>query len=261
MQVSLIWLKVITYNRLTDHQSHASQGGICRMNQINLTLEDNLTIDNLIKNQHSNIRGLAISLNDEVIFEKCYGRKTRESKFNVASITKSVMSLLIGIAIDKGYIQSVDDKVMSYFPEYKFNDSNKLRAQITIGNLLTMTTPFPIQNMREPLTRIYRQPDWEEYGLKIMESGGRIVTFKYSTTGAHILSAILTKATKMSAREFANLYLFKPLSIQEIPDHPMTFDIEHVFGNKMKGWVSDPLGYNSGGWGLTLTIDEMIKIG
>ena len=124
-----------------------------------------------------------------------------------------------------------------------------------------MRTPFPFQNMREPLTRICRQPDWIEYGLKIMGNGGRIGTFKYSTTGAHILSAILTKATKMSAREFANLYLFKPLSIDDIPKYQMTFDIEHVFGSKMKGWVSDPLGYNSGGWGLTLTLTEMTKIG
>lgn len=231
------------------------------MNKINLTPDDKLAIDKLIKNQHSNIRGLAISTNDEILLETYYGRKTKESKFNVASITKSVMSLLIGIALDKGYIQSVDEKVMSYFPEYTFTDSNKLREQITIKNLLTMTTPFPFQNMREPLTRICRQPDWVEYALKIMGSGGRIGTFKYSTTGAHLLSAILTKTTKLTAREFANLYLFKPLSIEEIPNYQMTFDIEHVFGNKMRGWVSDPLGYNSGGWGLTLTIAEMTKIG
>lgn len=64
------------------------------------------------------------------------------------------MSLLIGIAIDKGYIQSVNERVMSYFPEYSFTDSNKQREQITIKNLLTMTSPFPFQNMREPLTRI-----------------------------------------------------------------------------------------------------------
>ena len=231
------------------------------MTKRNLRTEDKLAIDKLIKNQHSTIRGLATLSNDQIILETYYGRKTKESKFNVASITKSVMSLLIGIAIDKGYIQSVNERVMSYFPEYSFTDNNKQREQITIKHLLTMTTPFPFQNMREPLTRICRQPDWIEYGLKIMGNGGRIGTFKYSTTGAHILSAILTKATKMSAREFANLYLFRPLSIDDIPNYQMTFDIEHVFGSKMKGWVSDPLGYNSGGWGLTLTLTEMTKIG
>lgn len=220
-----------------------------------------LFIDKLVKNKYPNIRGLSVLKDEDIILETYYGRKNRDDKFNVASVTKSVMSLLIGIAIDKGYIKSVDEKVVSFFPEYEFADNNVLREQITIKNLLTMTAPFPFPNMREPLTRICRQKDWVEYALKIMGTGGRIGTFKYSTTGAHLLSAILTKATKMSAREFANEHLFRPLLIDEIPDFPMEFDIDHVFGKKMKGWVSDPLGNNAGGWGLSLSLNDMTKLG
>lgn len=226
-----------------------------------LTPEECLLIDKLVKKRSTNIKGLTILQNGKTTFETYYGRKTSDYKFNVASITKSVVSLLVGIAIDKGYIQSIDEKVMSFFPEYKFADTNLLREQITIENLLTMRAPFPFPNMREPLTRICRQNDWVEYGLKLMGTGGRIGTFKYSTIGAHILSAILTKTSKMSAREFANVNLFVPLSIDEIPNFPMEFDIDHVFGRKMKGWVSDPLGYNAGGWGLTLSLTDMAKIG
>ncbi|HAB0010443.1 TPA_asm: 6-aminohexanoate hydrolase [Listeria monocytogenes] len=220
-----------------------------------------LMIDELVKKKYSNIRGLSVFQNETHVMETYYGRKTKKDKFNVASITKSVISLLIGIAIDKAYIRSVNEKVIDFFPEYKFTNNNVLRNQVTIKNLLTMTTPFPFPNMREPLTRICRQKDWVEYSLKIMGSGGRIGTFKYSTSGAHLLSAILTKATKMSAREFANKYLFEPLSIETVPNFPMKFDLDHVFGSKMKGWVSDPLGNNAGGWGLTLTLNEMSKLG
>lgn len=77
----------------------------------------------------------------------------------MAVITKSVISLLIGIAIEKGDIGSVDEKVMFFFPEYEFSDNNKLRDEVTIKNLLTMTASFPFPNMKEPLKRICIQQD------------------------------------------------------------------------------------------------------
>ncbi|EJI6716450.1 6-aminohexanoate hydrolase, partial [Listeria innocua] len=64
-----------------------------------------LIIDELVKKKYSNIRGLSIFQNENHVLETYYGRKTKNDKFNVASITKSVISLLIGIAIDKGYIR------------------------------------------------------------------------------------------------------------------------------------------------------------
>ncbi|HBM4633649.1 TPA: 6-aminohexanoate hydrolase, partial [Listeria innocua] len=79
-----------------------------------------LIIDELVKKKYSNIRGLSIFQNENHVLETYYGRKTKNDKFNVASITKSVISLLIGIAIDKGYIRSVNEKVIDFFPEYKF---------------------------------------------------------------------------------------------------------------------------------------------
>ncbi|HCJ4484161.1 TPA: 6-aminohexanoate hydrolase, partial [Listeria innocua] len=66
-----------------------------------------LIIDELVKKKYSNIRGLSIFQNENHVLETYYGRNTKNDKFNVASITKSVISLLIGIAIDKGYIRSV----------------------------------------------------------------------------------------------------------------------------------------------------------
>lgn len=94
-----------------------------------------------------------------------------------------------------------------------------------------------------------------------MENGGRIGTLKYSTTGAHILSAIISKTTKMSAREFANEHLFTPIGMSGIEHVEMTCDLDHIFGKKMKGWVSDPLENNAGGWGLMLSLDDMTKLG
>lgn len=228
---------------------------------ISLSGNERLKIDDLIKKQYANIRGISVFQNGENVYERYFGRKKESDKFNVASVTKSILSILIGIAIDKGYIKSVQEKVVDFFPEYQFDDTNKVRNRVTIEHLLTMTAPFPFPNMREPLGRMCRQKDWVQYSLQILGTGGRLGTFKYSTSGAHTLSAILTKGTQMSGREFANKFLFEPLNIPEIPFYPMQFDINHIFGSKVQGWVSDPKGYSAGGWGLTLSLEEMAKIG
>ncbi|CAM4255456.1 serine hydrolase [Erysipelothrix inopinata] len=220
---------------------------------------DNIT--KTIQSQYSNIRGISVVYNNETVYEQFFKTRAPEQKFNVASVTKSIVSLLIGIAIDQGHIPSIDDKVMTYFPEYHFNDTNRIRDSITIKNLLTMTAPYPFPAWNEPFLRMARSEDWVEYSLGTLGKGCRVGTFKYSTSGTHILSALLTKATGMSAREYANQNLFKPIGIEEIPLYPMKFDQEHIFGNKVRGWVSDPLGYSTGGWGLNLSISDMVKIG
>ena len=87
-------------------------------------------------------------------------------------------------------------------------------------------------------------------------------SFKYSTAGAHLLSAILTRSTGKNARAFANEHLFKPIGMREIPDYVMTsFGFEDLFGKNVKGWVNDPEGNSTGGWGLTLTPRDMAHFG
>ena len=106
------------------------------------------------------------------------------------------------------------------------------------------------------------QPDWVNYTLDILGQKGSIGPFKYSTAGAHLLSAIITRSTGQSAREYANEHLFKPLGMREIPDYTMeAFGFDDLFGKNVKGWVNDPNGYSTGGWGLTLTPRDMARFG
>ncbi len=226
-----------------------------------VTLKQLETIDALIKRKYPQLKGISMVQDGVPCFTKYYGKTNALEPMNVASVTKSIISILVGIAIDQGYIKSVDESVLSFFPEYQWDDNNTLREQITIYHLLTMTAPFPFASMKEPLLRICQRKDWVAYGLEMMGNGGQVGSFKYATISTHILSALLTKATKMSARIFANEYLFKPLGINSIPKYPMVFDVDHIFGKKVKGWIHDPFGNNAGGWGLTLTLPDMLKIG
>nr|WP_243685098.1 MULTISPECIES: serine hydrolase [Methanosarcina] len=72
----------------------------------------------------------------------------------------------------------------------------------------------------------------------------------------------MTRSTGKSAREFANERLFKPIGMKEIPDHEMkAFGFEDLFGKNVKGWVKDPNGNSTGGWGLKLTPRDMARFG
>lgn len=219
-------------------------------------------LEPIIMSQYNNINGMVVVREGNIVFERYYNDYGPNATFHVASVTKSVISALIGIAIDKGYIKSVDQKVLDFFPEYVSNSADIQKRGITIRNLLTMTAPYPFKNWQEPLDRLCRKPDWVKYTLDGLGQNGKIGAFKYSSAGAHLLSAIITCATGKCAREFANEYLFKPIGMKEIPDYDMkAFGFEELFGKDVKGWVKDPNGNSTGGWGLTLTPGDMARFG
>jgi len=221
-----------------------------------------LELDLMINAQYSNLNGIVIVHKGYIAFEKYYNNKGPDDMHHVASVTKSITSALIGIAIDSGSIKSVDEKVLDFFPEYISNAADVQKRGTAIRHLLTMTAPYPFQNWHEPLDRMVRQPDWTKFTLDMLGQKGSLGTFKYSTSGAHLLSAILTCATGKCARAFANEHLFKPIGMKVIPDYEMdSFGLEEVFGSKLKGWVHDPNGHSTGGWGLTLTLRDMARFG
>ncbi|PEC85411.1 6-aminohexanoate hydrolase [Bacillus cereus] len=214
-------------------------------------------LDQIIQEEYENMNGMLVVQKGNVIFEKYYNGHGPDNAFHIASVTKTIISALIGICIDKGYIKSVDQRVIEFFPEYKLKAS-----EVTVRHLLTMTAPYPFVDWQEPLEELCTQEDWVRYTLDRMAKGGEIGSFQYSSAGAHVLSAIITSATGKSAREFANEYLFQPLGMREIPNYNMkAFGFDDLFGKDVKGWVHDPNGISTGGWGLTLTVRDMTKFG
>ncbi|WP_242220373.1 serine hydrolase [Bacillus cereus group sp. BfR-BA-01380] len=213
-----------------------------------------------IKSDYSNINGIVVVRNGSIAYERYYNGYGPDDTHHVASVTKSIISALIGIAIDAGYMKSVDQKVLDFFPEYVPNAAQK--QEITIRHLLTMTAPYPFEDWHEPLDKLCQQSDWVTYTLDMLGEKGELGTFKYSTAGAHLLSAIITRSTGKSAREFANERLFKLIGMKEIPDYEMkSFGFEDLFGKNVKGWVKDPNNNSTGGWGLTLTPRDMARFG
>ena len=218
--------------------------------------------EDLIKKEYSNIAGVAIVKDESLIYEKYFDGYTKDDVLHIASVTKSIISILIGIALDKGYVENIEQKVLEFFPDYTIKRGEKTIQNVTIKNLLTMTAPFKYKS--EPYTKVYSSDDWVKAALDLLGGKSEIGEFKYSTVGINILSGILTNATGQSVIGFAKENLFNPLGIK-VPKNAFIQNKEDYLtflkDKYVTGWIADPKGVNTAGWGLTLTPRDMIKIG
>lgn len=218
-------------------------------------------LERVITKEYNNVAGIVVMKDGSLIYANYFNGYGKDDTLHVASVTKSVLSALIGIAIDKGFIESVNQKVLDFFPEYDSILEDSKKQEVTIKHLLTMTAPYTYK--QEPFKELCYSPDWAKYALDLLGGKDECGTFKYSTAGAHLLSVILTKATGKTAREFANEYLFAPMGMKQLPDYEMTAENSMKFfkGRNVFGWVSDPKGYSTGGFGVTLSADDMARFG
>jgi len=148
---------------------------------------------------------------DSIKFEKYWDGYNDSSITNSFSAAKSIISLLIGIAIDDGYIKSVNQKVGDFFPEFNVGDNTKL----TIKHLLTMSSGLNwkegYSSLFSPTTQAYYGSNLNKliFNLKVTEEPGLI--YKYLSCNTQLLAFIVEKATKMSISEYASKKLWIPL--------------------------------------------------
>ena len=167
------------------------------------------------------------------------------SVHDVASVTKSFTVTLIGIAIDEGYIESVQQPVLDFFPERTVANVDANKEAMTVEDLLTMSSGFECvyRPTEVTLNQMMETPDWVQFTLDLPMSEEPGTRFVYCSPNAHLLSAIIKETTGMSALAFAQEHLFEPLGISDV------------------GWPSDPHG-NNHGWGdLRMTPHDMAKLG
>lgn len=224
------------------------------MNDIELVRE--------IETEYSNTAGLAVLKNGKLIYEKYFDKHKETDTIHICSVTKSIISILIGMAVDQGYIRSVDQKVLEFFPDYSIKRGEKTLQNITLKNLLTMTAPYKYKS--EPYTKVYGSKDWTKAALDLLGGNGDVGVFKYTTVGTQILSGILQNAAGRSVLEFAAESLFIPLDISAPAQTIIANKEEHLaflMDRSVSGWVVDPKGVPTAGWGLTLSTRDMAKIG
>lgn len=213
----------------------------------------------------SNICQIYAIKDDEVAYDDCWHGFKTEDAMNVNSVTKGIMALLAGIALDKGCIKDVDQKVMDFFPDYTVKRGEKTIYDVTIRHLLTMTAPY--KGKSEPWKKVCTSQD---FTLAILDNlGGRSgITgeFRYATLGIQILAGIIERATGEKCIDFANRELFSPLGLPpRIPHGDSSkedqFDFFMNKNPRKFEWYTDPKGCVTAGWGLCMSAKDMAVIG
>jgi CubicO group peptidase (beta-lactamase class C family) len=220
-------------------------------------LIDTTLLDSLVTAIESNVYGVVHSVlilrEDSLVFERYFNGYHRERLQEVFSVTKSVTSTLIGIAVERGEIAGVDERILQFFPQYPvIANLDSLKEDITLEHLLTMTAglewdewSLPYTHPANDVNQMYVSTDWLKYVLDLPMTDSPGTRFVYNSGASMLLSAILTRATGLSARDYAAAHLWGRVGVTS--------------------WEWDPAprnpGLSIGGWGLHLRPIDMLAFG
>ncbi len=170
---------------------------------------------------------------------------TSVMRHDVASVTKSITSTLVGLAIEQGCLHDVQQPVVSLLLGRAFANPDERKQKLTLEHLLTLTAGWDcgLEPNEARLFEMRRSPDWIQFMLDlpvVADPGSR---WAYCSGNCHVLSALLTETTGTNALGFARRKLFAPLGIHDV------------------AWPGDSRG-NNHGWGdLQLRPLDMARIG
>lgn len=196
--------------------------------------------DEFLRANSPNRYSFLVIRNGYLVFERYYGGANAWSRFPIASITKSFVSALTGIAVEQGLVR-LDDRVVDVFPEYAGVGDPRL-ADLRVSHLLTMSGGLVAND--SDLNQAFAQTHyWVLWVLQQPMDSAPGERFRYSSGLTHVLSALLTRETHMSTRDFGVRYLFGPLGIWDFT------------------WQYDWQMYYTGGWGMDVMPRDLAKLG
>lgn len=191
--------------------------------------------------KYPTLRALVLTRGNCTVFEYYRRSIEVETQSPVYSITKSAISILIGIAIDEGYLR-LDEKLSEIVPEAFDEDVDRRARDITVRDILTKTEGFAEAGQGDFRMGPAGSGLWRwMLNRPVKYSPGS--HFRYDGVGSDLLAVVLSHAIKQNAADFARRKLLDPLQIR-------SYD-----------WPSDTEGYLHGEFGLSLTARDMAKIG
>ncbi|KEO75219.1 serine hydrolase domain-containing protein [Anditalea andensis] len=166
------------------------------------------------------VDGVIMVRDSKIVFEEYFNGFTADSLHNVASVGKSITSALVGIAIEKGFIQSKHEPVLSFFKEdYDIQNLNSEKEGIQIHHLLTMTAGWDCDDWDEgSIGNTMHFPDVPDdfaftLNLPMIKPNGQ--NFSYCSGGANLLGEIIRRKSQISLQDFGDEYLFNKIGVLE----------------------------------------------
>jgi len=171
--------------------------------------------------QYEYVHSCLIVKNGKLVYERYFRGQRRDMAHRLYSVTKSVTSALVGIAMEQGFVGGVEQTVISYFPDYVGEGWDHRKDAITLEHLLMMASglqfdenSYPYGDSRNSYTQMTSTTDWIKWGLEqplVAEPGTQ---FSYSSANTHTFAGIIYRTTGVHADEFAEEHLFGPLGIE-----------------------------------------------
>ncbi|MEN8242369.1 MAG: serine hydrolase [Chloroflexota bacterium] len=215
--------------------------------------EQNIDSDQLeemlteIERKYWDVDNITIIRHGYKVFDVSLGDYQADEIHLLYSCTKSVVSALVGIAIDQGHIESKDASLVSLFPDRQIDNSDPRKESITLAHLLSMTAGFDCRDSYiyqwEGLNEMFDAEDWIQHVLDLPMANYPGSNFEYCNGVSNLLSAIVQENSGIQTALFAEQYLFTPLGIEEY------------------FWEQDPAGYSLGFSELYLKPGDMARFG
>jgi CubicO group peptidase (beta-lactamase class C family) len=180
-------------------------------------------VHKIVDGTYPNVHSILIIKDGKLVFEEYFYEYNKNKLHELRSATKSFISALTGIAIDKGYIKSKNEKVLLYFPEYTFKNLTDAKKLITIENLLTNQSGLDCDTYNPKAVGnesiMAYEKDWIQYSLDLPMNDSPGGIGQYCSSNPIIMGRIIEKTTKMTLPEFATQTLFKELGIKNFDWH------------------------------------------
>jgi CubicO group peptidase (beta-lactamase class C family) len=168
-------------------------------------------------NDYAGMHSVLISRGDSLLYEHYFNGYHKDSLHDTRSAFKSITSLLMGIAIDQGFVKDVHQPVLPFFPAYApLLGKDTRKKALTIKDLLEMKAGFDCEEFdgtKDCESEMERTSDWIKFSLELPIKDQPGTVWAYTSSAPMIISGIISKATGMSVTAFAKKYLFDPLGI------------------------------------------------
>jgi CubicO group peptidase (beta-lactamase class C family) len=190
------------------------------------------------------IYSLLVVRNGSLIAEKYFNQGSIDELGKRASVTKSYTSALVGIALDKGYLSNVDQKMLDFFPDVIDQITDPRKKQITIRNMLEMRAGYPWEEKDAAAWDALWSGEYLSHIAGIPLTADPGTRFQYSNLTSHWLGIIVARATGIDLMSFGEEHLFSPLQVEPGED-----------------WNRDVDGYYIGCGDIQFTARDMAKFG
>lgn len=176
---------------------------------------------NQLKNGKNKLHSVLLIRNNQIIIEEYFNDHSGNMQHDLRSATKSIRSILLGIAIDKGFIDNVDDPISKYLKSpVPTKNLDERKDKITIRHLLTMSSGLDCNDWDKKSKgqedKVYRKKDWLQYTLNLPMINEPGSVSNYCSMGVVLIAEIISQASGMTIDKFAEQYLFSPLGINNV---------------------------------------------